>query len=288
MSSPSALEIFEAEGNVHGQALVLRNAALVDRMRGELRHDARQVRRGAGRRCAPSATVIGEANILRSLAKFRIDEGDVDEAEELLAKALALCRGVHYLRGEAQVVGPGSPSCTCAPARSLQARQALHSVLRTVREIGDRIGEAHALYGLGVVRRREGRLDSAEATLVHALSVAERVGERMIEGQSRYALGEIAVVRGRHRGRRGSTSAKARDTFGELGSSLWLAKTLILRSEVHETGGRVREARQDLEEATELLSRIDSKETARLLLQLEEARSALFADGIVGVAGIPD
>jgi DNA-binding SARP family transcriptional activator/tetratricopeptide (TPR) repeat protein len=281
----SALEIFDADGNVHGQALVLRSAALVDRMRGNFDtmlakyEDALVKMRSVG-------DVIGEANILRSLAKFRIDEGDVDEAKNMLSQALALCRGVHYLRGETQVVGRFA-ELYLRTGQVLQARQALHSVLCTVREIGDRIGEAHALYGLGIVRRREGRLDTAEATLVHALSVAERVGELMIVGQSRHALGEIAVSRGNTEDA-AEHLAKARDTFGELGSSVWLAKTLILRSEVHETGGRVREARQDLEEATELLSRIDSKETARLLLQLEEARSALFADGIVGAAGIPD
>jgi len=46
--------------------------------------------------------------------------------------------------------------------------------------IGDRIGETYALYGLGVVRQRAGRLDNADTTLQHALSLARQVGERLV------------------------------------------------------------------------------------------------------------
>jgi DNA-binding SARP family transcriptional activator/tetratricopeptide (TPR) repeat protein len=275
----SALELFEADGNIHGAGLVLRNAAFVDRLQGNVetmlaRYEA------ALSKLRAVGDVIGEANILRSLAKFRIDEGDLDEARHLLSEALALCQRVNYLRGEAQVASRFAELHLRA-GQILLARQTLHTVLRTVREIGDRIGEAHALYGLGIVRRREGRLDSAEATLVHALTIAERVGDRLIEGQAHYALGELGVARAdiltatEH-------LTKAKTVFGELGSSLWLAKTLILLSELH--GGNVALVGQDIEKANSLLAHIDSKEAARLLRQLAEMRSALPLDGEFGSA----
>jgi DNA-binding SARP family transcriptional activator/Flp pilus assembly protein TadD len=281
----SALEIFESDGNTHGQALVLRNAAFVDRLRGDFGtmlakyEDALAKMRAVG-------DVIGEANILRSVAKFRIDEGEFDEATKMLSEALALCQRVKYLRGEAQVVSRFA-ELYLSTGQILLARRALHRVLRTVREIGDRIGEAHALYGLGIVRRREGRFDSAEATLLHALAIAERVGDRLIEGQAHYALGEIGVARGDN-----STAAahlvKAKTLFGDLGSALLHAKTLILLSEVHDTTGEVSLASQDLDQATSLLSTIDSKESARLLRQMDEVRSALLSDDIVGATLMPD
>ncbi|WP_063747062.1 AfsR/SARP family transcriptional regulator [Saccharothrix sp. NRRL B-16314] len=272
----SALALFEADDNVHGQALVLRNAALVDRMRGDFEPmlakygDALVKMRAVG-------DLIGEANILRSLAKFHIDEGEVDVARQMLGDALALCRRAGYLRGEAQVMSRFAELHLRA-GQVLQARRALHSVLRTVREIGDRIGEAHALYGLAMVRRREGRMDSAETTLVHALSIAQRVGDRMIEGQSHFALGEIAVVRDDTASAAGHL-AEARTVFGDLGSSVWLAKTLILLSEVQDGGDDPTLADESLEQAAILLSKVDSKEAVRLLKSLDTARSALFDDG---------
>jgi DNA-binding SARP family transcriptional activator len=275
----AALEVFEAENNVHGQALVLRNSAHADRLRGDFeRMNAKYTDALAKMRAVHD--VIGEANILRSLAMFRIDEGDVDEAREMLTRALELCKSVGYLRGEAQVVSRFA-DLYLSTGQVLLARRALHRVLRTVREIGDRMGEAHALYGLGIVRRREGRLDSAEATLVHALAVAQRVGDRLIEGQTHYALGEIGMARG-------DTAmaiehlAPAREIFGELGSSLLHAKTLSLLSEGYETTDELAMARQCVDEAIDLLSTVDSKEAVRLLSQLREAHAALIADDIVG------
>ena len=153
-----------------------------------------------------------------------------------------------------------------------QAHQALNRVLLIVREIGDRIGEAHALYGVGVVRQRTGRLDNAEATLQHAQSLARRVGERFIEAQALYALGEIALARGND-----ITGlvrlAEAQQVFAELGSTVWHAKALILISDVHQGGGELDRARHDVDEALDLLRRADSKEAAKLRKLLESNRA---------------
>ncbi len=267
----SALEIFESAGDLHGQALVLRNAAFVDRMRGNVgtmltKYEA------ALAKMRTVGDLIGEANILRSLAKFRIDEGDFEDAARMLAEALALCQSVNYLRGEAQVESRFAELYLCTGQPAL-ARQTLHRVLGTVRQIGDRIGEAHALYGLGIVRRREGRLDTAEATLVHALALAEQVGDRLIEGQAHYALGELGLARVDN-----VTAtehlATARTLFNDLGSSLWLAKTLILLSELSD-GSHAVLASEDLDQVVADLRALDSKEAGRLVLQLESVRSAL-------------
>jgi DNA-binding SARP family transcriptional activator len=276
-----AFELFREEGNEHGQALVLKNAASVDRMLGNFDQMSNKYQ-GALEKMRVVGDLIGQANILCSLAKFRIDEGDVEEAKNMLSEALTLCQGANYLRGEAHVVSRLA-ELYLSTGQVVLSRRALNNVLRTVREIGDRIGEAHALYGLGIVRRKEGRLDSAEATLAHALSIAERVGDRLIEGQAHYALGDIALARADNPAA-GAHLDKARIIFDDLGSGLWLAKTLILLSEVHDSGSELTLASQDLDEAYNLLSKIESKESARLLQQLEETRSTLLTEDIVGAA----
>lgn len=275
----SALEMFESDANVHGQALVLRNAAFVDRLRGNFEtmlgkyKDALAKMRAVG-------DLIGEANILRSLAKFRIDEGDYDEAGKMLFEALELCQGVNYRRGVAQVESRLAELYLCTGQVTL-ARQTLHAVLITVREIGDRIGEAHALYGLGIVRRREGRLDTAETTLAHALTIAEQVGDRLIEGQAHYALGELGVARADN-----SNAAehliKAKTLFSDLQSSIWLAKTLILLSEVHGADSNAMLIRKDVEQAADLLRNIDSKVAVRLLGQMRGVQAELGAEATAG------
>jgi tetratricopeptide (TPR) repeat protein len=280
----AALEIFDADGNVHGQALVLRNAAFADRLQGNFESMLTKYETALAM-VRTVGDVIGEANILRSLALFRIDEGDVEEARTMLRDAMALCQSAQYLRGETQVAAQFA-QLYLRTGQVMLARTTLHGVLRTVREIGDRIGEANVLYALGTVRRREGRLDSAEATLMHALSVAETVGERLIEGLAHYSLGELGVVRADN-----TAAARhletARRVFGELGSSLWLAKTLILLSEVND-GGDHSLAAGYIEEAGRLLSKLESKEAARLLRQVAEMSSALPGSSITQAARTPD
>jgi len=273
----AALEIFRADGDEHGRALVLRNSAMVDRMRARRTamlakyHEALELMRDVD-------DPVGEAGILRSLAKLRIDEGNTDHARELLDKALECTQRVNYLRGEAQVVTRFA-ELYLGENNVDEAHQALNRVLLIVRDIGDRIGEAHALYGVGVVRQRSGRLDSAKSTLQHALNLARRIGERFIEAQAQYALGEIALARGNSDA--GLTHlAGAHELFAELGSTVWDAKALILISDVHQGAGELDRARQDIDQADQLLRRADSKEADRLSEELAVARETLLSDNV--------
>jgi DNA-binding SARP family transcriptional activator len=277
----AALELFHADDEVHGRALVLRNAAMVDRLRGRSTvmltkyHEALRLMRQVD-------DPVGESGILRCLAKLRIDEGNIDQARELLEQALECIRRANYLRGEAQVVIRFA-ELYLGENKVNEAHKALNRVLLIVRNIGDRIGEAHALYGVGVVRLRSGRLDNAKSTLQHAHSLARRVGERLIEAQSMYALGEIALARG-NSGAGLEYLTEARRLFGELGSTVWHAKALILISDVHQGNGELDLARHEVDLADELLSRADSKEAERLSLELESVKATLYPD-IVNTIG---
>jgi tetratricopeptide (TPR) repeat protein len=258
----SALAIFQADGDTHGCALVIRNSALVDRLHGNSvvmlakYAEALDAMRIVGDR-------IGEAHILSGLAKFRIDEGEVEVAEDLLNAALAICRDVGCLRVEAQVLYRFAELHLGTNKIEL-SRQALHRVLLIVRDTGDPIGEAYALYSLGVVRHKEGRLGNAETTQLEALALATRVGEQLLEGQSLYALGAIALAKG-DPAAAGGRLVEARRVFHNLGSALWHAKTLILMARMDDTA---EQRRQHVEQARRLLDGLDSKESKRLLTEL--------------------
>ena len=264
-----ALEGFRAAGHEHGQALVLRNDAHVDGLRGDI--GSMLVKYGAALvTMRASGDRIGEAHILRSLAKHHLEEGDTTTARGLLDDAVRITREVNCLRAEAQVEHRVA-ELHVVTGQIDQARKSLHRVLQIVRDTGDRIGETYALYSLGVVRHKEGRLDNAETTLVHALDLSRKMGERLIEAKTLYSLGQIALARGG--GAAGTTHLeRARQLFEDLGSALWQAKTLLALSEASETGD---DALVAVLRAAELLTPLTSKESAQLLAEVEMTRAAL-------------
>ncbi len=224
-----ARKLFEAEGHDHGRALVLRNAAHLDWVRGddvamrEKYDEALAIMRLVGDR-------IGEAHILRSLAGWWLTAGSTGRARTMLEQALAISREADCRRVQAQVLQRFA-EFHLATEQPQQAKDALREVLRIVRDSGDRIGEAYALYGLGAVRQREGRLDSAVDTLTRALNLSRQVGERVVEARSRYALAEIALLRGDYE--LTATHLKvARELFAALGSRSWLERAEDLLAEV--------------------------------------------------------
>jgi tetratricopeptide (TPR) repeat protein len=271
----SALDIFRADANTHGCALVLRNGAIIDGFVGDFRTmvekygEALELMRTVG-------DDMGEAQILRSLAMYWIDEGDTDRAREMLEEALAICRRVNCRRGEAQVLHRYA-FLQMHNGQIDQAVREFERVVHIVRDIGDRIGEVYALYGLGVGRFRQGKLAEGEADLLDALASARMMGERMVEGQALHTLGEIGLAKGE-----GGTGEKylteACRVFEELGSMLSLAKSMTLLSRHHADVGALAEANEEATRARSLLSKVDSKEATRWLSMLNEPRSAPASD----------
>ena len=265
-----ALEIFTADGDDHGRALVLRNSALVDGMHGDSvamlgkYRESLRLMRSVGDR-------MGEAQVLRSIAALRIDEGDTATAYELLDESLGICREVGCARGEAQVLYRFA-SLRLEIGQFEAARRDLDRVLDLVHRTGDRVGEAYASYGLGVALHREGRLGDAESTLRRALYLARVLGERLVEGQALHALGDTSLADGQDDAARAYLT-EAADLFEELGSALWHAKTLILQSEVDAGHGRRDAAAERSRRIRELLRGLRSKEAARLLSTVDKGDS---------------
>jgi len=272
----SAMELFEAEGNEHGYALVLRNRAHVDGLRGDsdamiAKYDrALVLLRRAGDQ-------IGVAHVMRSQAKHWLSVGDHDMARRLLKQALDICRRLGCTRVESQVLHCFADLHVTTGELEL-ARQELHRVLRIVRDGGDKIGEAHVLYGLGIVRYREGRLDSAATTVAHALDLACDSGERLIEAKARYTLGEIELAHGSVQSGTNHLESAGR-LFRELGSTVWTAKALVLLSDSYVKHGDLATARQKLHRAFGILTADGSTGARRALSELVETRSLLPLTG---------
>ncbi|WP_459712512.1 AfsR/SARP family transcriptional regulator [Actinophytocola sp. KF-1] len=265
----AALEIFESLGDEHGYALALRDSATLDRMRhGTAATMAKYEVALAKTRAV--GDLVAQAHILQHMAKVCIDEGNAERAQGLLETALECARRVNYLRCEAQILNRYAELLLFVNQVE-QAHQTLNRVLLIVRDIGDRIGEAHALYRLGVVRQRSGRLDNAETTLQHALSLAHQVGQRMVAGCAHHALGEIALARGQEVAGVDHVEA-ALKLFADLGATIWQAKALVLRADIHQGRGEDDIADRDLAEAIELLGTVESTEAIRLRQELEHHR----------------
>jgi len=278
-----ALATFRADGNTHGAALVLRNAAYVDGLTGRFEvmldryHEALALMRAVG-------DAMGEAQVLRSMATYWMDEGRSEKAQELLEQSLAICRRVHCLRGEAQVLHRFAYLHLNMGLVEVVLPE-FERVLEIVQDIGDRIGAVYARCGLGVAQARAGQFDAAEDTLRQTAALAKGIGERLIEGQALYTLGEISLGRAdRATAMRWLDEAGA--IFRELGSVLWQAKTSVLLASVRVGDGDLALARQEMARARAMLSGIAASEATRLLTYLNGLDLAVPVDSRV-VPAIP-
>jgi tetratricopeptide (TPR) repeat protein len=281
----SATKMFEVDQNTHGLALVQRNLALVDGLAGRSRamlakyREALEMMREVGDR-------MGEAHILRSVANYWAQEGDLDTARTMLEDALTICQEVECLRGEAQVLHRMAYLHMKTDEVELATLE-FNRVLLIVREIGDRIGHVYGLYGLGVVLWRQGQVEGAESAFERALSSAKQTRERLIEGQALCALGGISLARGDIAA--GLTQLKeASELFEELGSTLLRAKTLMLLSRVSAENGDEMDGAKLLENARALLSGLDSPEATRWLTQLDQLATPLPTGEIASLSLVYD
>ncbi|MET7866437.1 AfsR/SARP family transcriptional regulator [Micromonospora taraxaci] len=186
--------IFQDLDDEQGLALVTRQIAFADRIRGDLPAAATRYAHALDsfRR---SGDLGAAAYVLHSLAQVHMESGHPQDALVILPEALVMSRSARSRRVEAQVLhrmgdtylNTGDP---------LAAASAFAEALAVVQDIGDPVGEAYALHGLGVAHMTAGDLTAAETALQSALGLASTAGERLIEARVSLALGELALERG--------------------------------------------------------------------------------------------
>jgi DNA-binding SARP family transcriptional activator/tetratricopeptide (TPR) repeat protein len=227
-----ALQLYEHVTEPHGRALVLRNLALLDRMRGDLAR--------AWQRCEEALKTFrlvgdryAEAHVLGYLAQIELDRGESESSARLSEGALDISRSINSARGEAQCL------YRLAQAHLMRGRlddaaAAFQHVLRIARGSEDLLGTAYATCGLGETLLRLGRSAEAEVTLLEAQGIARAVFDRFVEGRVNLALGRLYLGLNRHDAARDHAETAHR-LFAQIRSPLWEAEAQLTISVLDET-----------------------------------------------------
>ncbi|MFI6480843.1 BTAD domain-containing putative transcriptional regulator [Nonomuraea sp. NPDC050663] len=215
-----ALTVFDAIGDLHGRALALRNVALLERTRG-LQEPALDSYTRALPLLRIAGDRAGEAHVLVNMAAIHVDADRLDEAEALLGRALAIFRAEGVGRGQAQAL---TRIALLAVRRGDQDRalELYEEAGTLVRAEHDTIGEAYVLQGTAEALIAFGRVPEARRTLGQVLTIAETVGERLIEGRAHLGLGSLPGL-GDHAAERRHLD-RAHELFSAMGAQQWRAR----------------------------------------------------------------
>jgi DNA-binding SARP family transcriptional activator len=204
----AACRLFREAGEDMNLAMATRDLATVDRLNGRLNDAARGYEQAlaAFREAGDSVRVI---SALINLARVSVERGEHQNAAERLADARRMGQSLPRGRVRAQLLCM-TGDATVALGEPGQAITWFDQALAIVCDIGDPVGQAHVLRGLGVARLRLGDLGAARATLERARELAGSVGDQLPEAQALLGLSEVALASGDQR----SAASFARQAAG--------------------------------------------------------------------------
>ena len=265
-------QIYTDLGDEYGAALVLRNAAVLERRSGRLEQAlthsqaALEVFRAVGDH-------VGQAHVLHNLAQVWLDYGADDTANDLLDQAASICQQIGNRRVYAQVqrqIG----DLRLRRGDLDEAAEAYHAVLSIVRESHDRVGECYALVGMGRVDIRRGRPGSAAQMLIGALEVAEETGDLAVESMVSLALAEAQLAAGRLSDA-ADYADRALRQCERTGPVLLTAQVLTVRGKIHRAAGEHAEASEAWDRAGEILEKMQLSGAVALSSELSGLRLGL-------------
>lgn len=234
-----ALRIFDKLRDTHGRALTLGLLAFVDRLDGHYAEAlARYEQALAGFR--EVGDLVGEVDMLASMAQVEMAREQFDVVEGLLDRALAICQSMRAPRITAQTeYRLGEFYLRTGDLE--RAERSFRSVLQAVSD-DDLVGAAYALQGTGIVRTRRRQYALAEADLRAALRAARRVGDNLVLGRVLLAYTELYLAMDLPDSAR-SMIGEGLAVFVEIGpSAVWRARFLELRARLAEPASRPEDA----------------------------------------------
>ena len=245
----AAAQLFQNAGDDQGIALVTRHIAFIDRLSGRLDDAARRYEQAL---CIFRRTGdhIAAAYVLHGLAQVKLELHEIDDAKELLSDALRLSQTARCRRVEAQVLHRMGEVDLLA-GDLVGAVAAFDLTLARTRDIGDPIGEAYALMGVGVAKARQAEFGQARDALRRALELAGSVGDRLAEARALLGLSELALTSG-DPGQAVVFGQRASDIFRGMGALLYDARALTLLSDAHAALGEADAAKAASAEAAAL------------------------------------
>ncbi|MGI5341049.1 BTAD domain-containing putative transcriptional regulator [Streptomyces sp. CA-181903] len=221
----TALSYLERSDDLQGRAVVRRNLAVCARFSGDLTEAARY--------CEESLTLFrrsgdnsGLSHALGLLAQIEIEQGDPERGVELSNQAIRVSYEAGSLRSRTQNLYRLAEALLGA-GRSVQAERVCHDVVGLARGQGDRLGEAHGLCVLGEAQWRQHEPHKARASLLLALRLAEKVGDRFLQARIVIHLACADAVRGGTGA--GEPLGWAQEEFRTLNAPLWERRVGRLR-----------------------------------------------------------
>ncbi|GHE27333.1 SARP family transcriptional regulator [Streptosporangium violaceochromogenes] len=190
-----AVRILTGLGDTHARAIAELKLAILDRLNGRLGRSLRRAE-SSGAALNDLGDLGNEALALRQIGQIHTQLGDHHRAREHLERARGaagragasrLLQQIDYRLGELDV----------ACDRPDAAIPRFEAVLEFCRSIGDRVGTAYALYGLGRAHAARGRFRESTEMLALALADAEAADERIVKAEVHHYLGKLAQARGR-------------------------------------------------------------------------------------------
>jgi DNA-binding SARP family transcriptional activator/tetratricopeptide (TPR) repeat protein len=187
----------------------------------------------------------------RSLGDALIQLGSWEEARRQLLDALTLYRSLGDRAGQA--------SCQCGLGRLCESqgdharalRHARHA-LRLYRAVGDVAGQAAALNGIGWDNALLGNNQRALSYCERALELHRATGDRFGEAATLDSLGYCHHQAGRH-SQAVTFYQHALDTYADVGERYYRAHTLIRLGETRQASGNPRAARDNWQQAAQIL-----------------------------------
>jgi DNA-binding SARP family transcriptional activator len=234
-----ALRIFDKLRDRHGRALTLGLLAFVDRLGGRYEEAlARYEQALADFR--EVGDLVGEVDMLTSMAQVEMAREQFDVVEELLDRALAICQSTRAPRITAQTeYRLGEFYLHTGDLE--RAERSFRSVLQAVSD-DDLVGAVYALQGTGIVRTRRRQYALAEADLRAALGAARRVGDNLVLGRVLLAYTELYLAMDRPDSAR-SMIDEGLAVLVEIGPApVWRARFLELRARLAEPASRPEDA----------------------------------------------
>ncbi|MEV0388570.1 BTAD domain-containing putative transcriptional regulator [Nonomuraea sp. NPDC050643] len=225
----AARRLFLGLGERHGAALALRNLAFLDRVHGLLDaalakySDALTALRDVG-------DLACQAHVLCGIGRIRLERGQHGDARLCCEQALKIAEVIGSRRTQAQVLELLGEVYLGLGETAL-ADRTFHEVFDIVMETSDPLGQAYALYGIGIAQTLRGDHPAAETSLLNASALARQSDEQLLTARASLALAELYLAMG-EAGRAGEPAAEARLLFERLDANPWHARTLDLQDQM--------------------------------------------------------
>ncbi|MDJ0382044.1 BTAD domain-containing putative transcriptional regulator [Streptomyces sp. G-G2] len=265
------LRVAEERGEVRaaGRAGYMLGAALTRLGRLE---EAERVLAGAGRAARSVADEVVRTEILTCRAVVRQAGADWAAAEVLYREAIALGTACGNAWGTASARS-NSVSTLLNLHRFDEAAEACRLSLAAARESGDRYGEAHAVYSLGIVARHTGAVDEAVARHRESAELGVRGGYPALEVMNLISqtTAQLAGSRTREAVACGERALAAARLLGWRAAE---ARALRLLGTALAAAGEHDRAEARLTEALEQLGALGLPEAARASAALAALRAA--------------